>query len=400
MTSLLPELRLKKSEDRRLRQGHLWIFSNEVDTVRTPLEGYAAGDLIRVTDAKGQALGVAYVNPATLICARLLTRDAGQTIDAAFWRQRLDAANRWRERCFDRPFYRLAYGESDGLPGLIVDRFGDVLVVQSGTAGVERQLENVLAALRDLLQPRAIVLKNTAATRALEGLETCTRVVHGELAGSVEIEENDARFLADPLDGQKTGWFFDHRVNRRDLAPLCRNRRVLDLFCYTGGWGIQAALHGAREVAGVDASATALELARDNARLNGVEARCRWIEADAFEFLRQMREERERFDVIILDPPALIRRKKDMAAGLEAYRRLNQLALQILSWDGLLLSASCSHHLGRDDLRDILRASARHVDRHLPILAESGQGPDHPVHPAMPETAYLKSFLALNRPAL
>jgi 23S rRNA (cytosine1962-C5)-methyltransferase len=389
----LPELRLKKGEDRRLRHGHLWIFSNEVDTAATPLTAFQAGDLAQVLDSARRPIGVAYVNPASLIAARLLTRDPGASIDRAFLARRMETALRLRERCYAEPYYRLIYGESDGLPGLVVDRYGDVLAVQTNTAGMERLQDDIVAVLAERLKPRAVVLKNTSSLRRLEGLEEYTRLALGQLDGPVEIRENSARFAVDLLGGQKTGWFYDHRDNRRALAALCRNKRVLDLFSYSGAWGIAAAAAGAREVVCVDASATALELARDNARLNGVGEKFRTVTADAFDFLKQAREEKERFDVVVLDPPALIKRKKDLKAGMEAYHRLNQAALQVLNYDGILASASCSHHLGRAALHDILRAAARHVDRHLLILKEGGQGADHPVHPAIPETEYLKFFL-------
>lgn len=389
----LPELHLKKGEDRRLRHGHLWIFSNEVDTAATPLAAFRPGDLVRVLDSKRQALGVAYVNPASLIAARLLTRDPDAAIGRAFLAKRIKAALQLRQRCFSEPYYRLVYGESDGLPGLVVDRYGDVLAVQSSTAGMDRLQDEVVAVLESLLQPRAVVLKNTSSLRRMEGLEDYTRVAAGSLDGLLEIRENGARFRVDILAGQKTGWFYDHRDNRRDLAALCQGKRVLDLFSYSGAWGLAAALQGAKSVVCVDASAAALEQVRDNAKLNGLEDRVETVAADAFDFLKQLREARERFDVVVLDPPALIKRKKDLKAGSEAYYRLNQAALQVLNYDGILASASCSHHLGRDVLHDILRSCARHVDRHLLVLKQGGHGADHPVHPAIPETEYLKAFI-------
>lgn len=385
-------IRLSKNEEKRLRAGHLWVFSNEVDNAQTPLKSFQKGELALVEDAKGQAMGVAYVNPDTLICARILSRDPRTRIDERFFLHRLENALALRESLHDRPCYRLAYGESDGLPGLVVDRMGDVLSVQTTTVGMENLLPVILTALEKLLAPRAIVLKNTAGLRQLEGLEEYVRVAAGSLQAPVEIEENGARFRVDPLGGQKTGWFFDHRENRALAARLAKNRRVLDLFSYSGAWGVQAALAGAASVDCVDSSETALELARENAELNGVGAKMQRHAANAFDFLKLAREEKRKYDLIILDPPALIKRKKDVKTGLEAYRRLNQGALQLLAPGGVLVSASCSHHLHREVLHDILRATARHGDRHLVFLAQSGQAPDHPVHPAIPETEYLKAF--------
>ncbi|RYU59944.1 class I SAM-dependent rRNA methyltransferase [Methylolobus aquaticus] len=388
----LPSLRLRRNEERRLRAGHLWVFSNEVDVERTPLRDFAPGDLVRIEDHREAPLGVAYINPESLICARVLTRDARAVIDDTFLTRRLTRALHLRELLFDRPFYRLCYGESDGLPGVVIDRFGDVLVVQTSTAGAERFLDTIVDILQKLLMPRVIVLKNVSSLRTLEGLDSYVRVVKGVVDGPTQIRENDVAFWIDPVNGQKTGWFFDHRANRAMAAKLAKCQRVLDLFSYSGAWGVQAAVSGAEHVDCVDSSGPALALARDNAALNSVEDRMRFIESDVFEFLRHAREDRRRYDLILLDPPALIKRKRDLKAGTEAYRRLNQLALQALNSGGVLVSASCSYHLSRASLSDMLRGLTRHLDRHAVFLWQGGQGPDHPVHPAIPETDYLKTI--------
>jgi 23S rRNA (cytosine1962-C5)-methyltransferase len=391
MTSL-PSLRLRRNEERRLRGGHLWIFSNEVDVDKTPLRAFEPGDLVRVEDHKEFPLGIAYINPDSLICARLLTRDAKAAIDETFLCRRLTRALHLRELLFDRPFYRLCYGESDGLPGLVIDRFGDVLVVQTNTAGAERFLDWVISSLQKLLMPRVIVLKNVSSQRTLEGLDSYVRVVQGSLDGPTQIRENDVAFWIDPVHGQKTGWFFDHRANRLMASKLAKCQRVLDLFSYSGAWGVQAAVSGAEHVDCVDSSEPAMDLGQDNARLNAVEDRMRFIQSDVFEFLKRAREDRRRYDLVLLDPPALIKRKKDLKAGAEAYRRLNQMALQTLNSGGVLVSASCSYHLSRLALSDMLRGLTRHLDRHSVFLWQGGQGPDHPVHPAIPETDYLKTI--------
>ncbi|MCX7112361.1 MAG: class I SAM-dependent rRNA methyltransferase [Proteobacteria bacterium] len=385
-------LRLAKNEEKRLRAGHLWIFSNEVDIAQTPLKGFQRGDLALVEDVKGQALGVAYVNPDTLICARILSRDPRVRINEKFFLHRFEIALALRQRLFDRPFYRLVHGESDGLPGLVVDRFGDVLSVQTNTVGMEQLQPVIIATLEKFLSPRAIVMKNTSSLRQLEGLEEYTKLVSGELKGPVEIEENGVKFRADVLGGQKTGWFFDHRCNRALASKFAKGQAVLDLFSYSGGWGIQAAAAGAESVDCVDGSEVAIGLARENAKLNGVADQVSYEHSDVFDFLKLAREEHRKYGLIILDPPALIKRKKDVKAGIEAYRRLNQGALQLLAPGGILVSASCSHHLHREVLHDILRAAARHGDRHMAFIAQGGQGPDHPIHPAIPETDYLKAF--------
>lgn len=393
-------LRLRKSEERRLKSGHLWVFSNEIDTQATPLKGIEPGSLVTIESSRGEPLGLAYANPESLIAARLLTRNPRESMGPRFLEQRIERALALRDRLYDKPHYRLIYGESDGLPGLVVDRFGDLLVVQSNTAGMD-QLEGVLIeALKKVLNPKAIVVRNTSSLRALEGLSERVEVVYGELAETPLVEENGAHFAIDPLEGQKTGWFFDHRDNRARLAPWCKGRKVLDLFAYTGAWGLPAALAGAASVDAVDASESALSLLRENAARNGMADRFETHVSDVFEFLRKAREDRQHWDVVIVDPPAFIKRKKDGTKGVEGYRRLNQMALQVLSPGGLLVSASCSYHLPREGLKDLLRASSRHLDRHLVILAEGGQGADHPVHPTIPETNYLKAVFCHVGPSL
>ncbi len=387
-----PEIYLKKNEDKRLRKGHLWVFSNEVDTKRSPLEQFAAGDLVQVKSDDGKILGTAYVNPQTLICARLLSRKPSLKCGVNFFKERLTDALALREKLFDKPYYRLVFGESDGLPGLVIDRFGPVLSVQITTAGIERRKEALLSALVEVLNPAAIILKNDNSQRQLEGLNLESEIAYGQLPGSLIIEENGAQFKIDILGGQKTGWFYDHRSSRALLARISKNQSVLDLFSYTGAWGIPAAMAGASEVTCVDASEGALALAKENALLNQVDDKMRFERSDVFEFLKQARLENRLYDIIVLDPPALIKRKKDFKQGYEAYRRLNHLALQVLSRNGILVSASCSFHLSRENLHEILRSSGRHIDRHLMFFASMGQGPDHPIDPASPETDYLKTF--------
>jgi 23S rRNA (cytosine1962-C5)-methyltransferase len=387
-----PEIYLKKNEDKRLRKGHLWVFSNEVDTQRSPLEQFTAGDLVQVNSDDGKVLGTAYINPNTLICARLLSRKPNLKCGSNFFKERLTTALALREKLFAQPYYRLVFGESDGLPGLVIDRFGSVLSVQITTAGIEQRKEALFSALIELLNPEAIILKNDNSQRTQEGLSLESEIAYGKLPEPLIIEENGAQFKIDILGGQKTGWFYDHRTSRAQLAGIAKNQRVLDLFSYTGAWGIPAAIAGALEVTCVDASETALTLAAENATLNQVQDKMHFVRSDVFEFLKQARLDNQLYDIIVLDPPALVKRKKDFKQGYEAYRRLNHLALQVLSKNGILVSASCSHHLSRENLHEILRSSGRHIDRHLVFFASGGQGPDHPIDPAAPETEYLKTF--------
>lgn len=396
----LAPLRLKKNEDRRLRAGHLWVFSNEIDVSKTPLTAFEPGQLVEIQDHRGAALGSGYVNPHSLICARLVSRDPALALNKSLLVHRFNVALSLRERLFDKPCYRLAFGDSDGLPGLVVDRFGDALVVQITTAGMERCKNEIIAALEQVLKPTAIVLRNDSASRAPEGLESYVETALGTAPETVELEENGVRFAAPLLSGQKTGWFYDHRMNRARMRHYVRGKRVLDVFSYIGGWGVQAAAAGAGDVLCVDSSETALQYARKNATLNGAADRVKILQDDAFEALKSLRAEREKFDVVILDPPAFIKRKKDLHAGLEAYQRINQQAMQVLARDGILISCSCSFHLPRAELSNAMLTASRHIDRTLQLLEQGHQGPDHPVHPAIPETDYLKAFIARLLPSV
>lgn len=388
----LSSLRLKKNADRRLKAGHLWLYSNEIDTDATPLKGLEAGQQVVVEAANGKAMGVAYVNPNSLICARLVSRDPKQGLDRSLLVHRLNQALALRQRLFAAPYYRLVHGEGDLLPGLVIDRFGDTLVVQLNTAGMQAVLPELLDALDKVLSPTTVVLRNDTSGRRQEGLERIVEVVKGEVSDPVLLEENGVRFAAPVLDGQKTGWFYDHRANRAWLNQFVAGKRVLDLFSYVGGWGVQAAAHGASEVLCVDASAPALERVAENAALNGLQEQVSVGEGDAFEALAALKAEGEQFDVVILDPPAFIKKRKDIPNGERAYAKLNREAMRLLGRDGLLLSASCSMHLAPERLVDVVRGAVRHQDRHGQVLFQGHQGPDHPVHPAIPETSYLKAL--------
>jgi len=388
-------LRLKPREERRLRGGHVWIYSNEIDTAATPLKAFAPGDEAVLENAQGRPLGRVLVSPQALICARLFSRDPKQGFDEALVLERLRAALTLREACYgEAGCYRLVYGESDGLSGLVIDRFGPVVVVQTATAGMDRHLPLILSALETLLAPRSIVLKQDSGARSLEGLEE-TVVVYGQpLDDAVPLEENGVRFLAPVLEGQKTGWFYDHRENRARLASLAKGARVLDAFSYVGAWGLTALAQGADALVAVDGSQRALEHLDANAAALGLADRVETVRGDAFKVLEAQADAGERFDVVIVDPPALIKRRKDLKAGQHGYERLARQALRLTAPGGLCLFASCSLHYDRTMMTDTLRSAARHTDRSLQMLWSHGAGLDHPVHPAIPETDYLKATLA------
>lgn len=387
-----PLLQLKRGEERRIRAGHLWVFSNEVDVAQTPLTGFAPGDPCRIVDYSGKLLGTGYVNPGTLIAARLVDRD-GHALDRSLFVHRLNIALSLRERRYAEPYYRLVFGESDLVPGLTLERIGDVVVAQATTAGIERLREEVQYAIDKVLAPRATVWKNDSSARTLEGLADAVDM-HGELGDSpLTVREGGLQFEIDVMNGQKTGWFFDQQANRERLAPYVSGRSVLDVFSYVGAWGLRAAAFGASEVTCVDASANAVRQILANAERNGFAERVSAHCADAFDYLKAARAERRHFDVVILDPPAFVKRKKDFKEGALAYRRLTEAALQVLSRDGVLVLCSCSHHMPRAALMEAIQAAARHIDRFVQILEPLSQGPDHPIHPAIPETEYLKGFL-------
>ena len=392
MTSDLAVVYLNKGQERRLNQGHLWIYSNEIDTRKSPIKDFQAGEQVVVTSSQGKALGLAYINPHSLIAARIFSRNTSVLLDKSLFVHRIKIALSLRERLFDKPYYRLIFGESDLLPGVVVDRFNDILVVQITTAGVENQREALIDALDKVLKPSTIVLRNDVKIREMEKLELYSEVVHGSLTGLVTVEENQTQFQVDLLKGQKTGWFYDHRMNRARVQHYAKGKRVLDLFSYVGAWGLEAATAGASEVFCVDASEQALDWLDQSAAKNGF-SHITSIQGNVFDVLKHLREEREKFDIVIVDPPAFIKRKKDFKEGMNAYRRVNQMAMQLCNRDAILVSASCSYHMPAESLLQQVQGAARHLDRFVQMLEQGHQSPDHPVHPAMPETAYIKSFL-------
>ena len=305
MSSALAPLCLKKGQERRLSQGHLWIYSNEIDVQKTPLKNFRAGEQVVVISFQGKELGIAYINPQSLISARLVSRKSSVILDRSLFVHRIKIALSLRERLFDKPFYRLIFGESDLLPGVVVDRFNDVLVVQITTAGMEQQRQALIEALDKVLSPSAIVLRNDVRIRDMEGLELYSEVALGSLPANTQIEENQTRFEIDLLKGQKTGWFYDHRMNRARVQHYARDKRVLDLFSYVGAWGLEAATAGASEVYCVDASEPALDWLDKSAEINKLD-NITSIQGNVFEVLKHLRDEKEKFDIVIVDPPAFI----------------------------------------------------------------------------------------------
>jgi 23S rRNA (cytosine1962-C5)-methyltransferase len=331
------------------------------------------------------------MDPQSLICARLFAPRELRAPDHDLFVGALRRALRGREQSFEQPFYRLVYGDSDLLPGLVVDRFGPYLVLQFNNAGVERYQAPLLAALVEVLQPLGILLRSDSRNRREQGLEDRIEIVFGEVPERVPLVENGVRFEAPVHGGQKTGWFYDHRMSRARLQHYAPGKSVLDVYSYIGGWGVQAAAAGASAVLCVDSSAAALEGVAHNAGLNEVGGRTATERGQATEVMTALLQTPRRFDVVVLDPPAFIQRRKDLAKGIAAYRRINELGLRLLQPGGLLVAGSCSMHLSRAELNIALQGAARRADCEARVVEQGSQGPDHPIHPAIPETEYLKA---------
>jgi 23S rRNA (cytosine1962-C5)-methyltransferase len=390
-STTLARVILNPGQEKRLLGGHNWVFSNEIKEIRADGEP-KPGDLAVIVTSTGHELGLCFYHPHSLIAGRMLTRSPKDVIDADFFRKRLADAMAYRERiCPGENAYRLCFGESDGIPGLVVDRYGSILVLQVLSAGIERRLDMIAAALNELLQPKGIYLKNDHRTRALEGLPLECRTLSGAVPEKTPIVEGGLRFVAAIGEGQKTGHYFDQRDNRAFLRPYFAGRNVLDLYCYTGGFAINAAKAGAKSVFAIDSSGPALQLAKENAKLNGVEGTVSFDEGDAEAALESFAGSMQPFkpDMIVLDPPSLVPAKKHLPKALRLYSKLNAMALKALPRGGLLATATCSHHVSREDFVKMLRDAQTKAQRSVRMIALRGQSADHPVLLAMPETEYL-----------
>ena len=382
----LPVVTLRRGEERRLRLGHPWVYSNEV---AEGLKGLAPGVQVQVVDHRRGPIGVGTANPHTLIAVRLFTRGR-KAVDGDLAGRRLVAARELRDALGLGHTYRWVHSEGDRLPGLVVDRYDGGLVAQSLTAGVDLLWPLILPALVEQANPDWVVLRADSAFRALEGLESRVEVAHGCLPGAPVAREGGLAYRFDPLAGQKTGFFLDQRENRARWRGLAAGHACLDLFCHTGGFTLAAAAGGASESLGVDSSEPALALARESAEHNGLAATCRFERGDGFDFLRR---ETRQWSRLNLDPPAFIKSRAKLKEGVAGYQRLNALALGRVSPGGLMMTSSCSHHLSVDELVKLVARAAGEVKRPVQILATAGAAPDHPTLPALPESAYLKTLL-------
>ncbi|MES1943756.1 putative SAM-dependent methyltransferase [Salinisphaera sp. PC39] len=394
-TDRRPRIRLRPGRHKRAAAGHPWVFSNEIE-MDAAARALPAGGIVDLLRADGGALATAYFNPHTLIAARILAEETGVPVDADFLAARLHSALALRETLFDTPHYRLVHAEADGLPGLIVDRYGDTVVLQANTAGMQSLTDMLVATLEQVLPGIKIVLKNDAPARRLEGLDDDVRVLRGEPASPLPLVENGLTFYADPLSGQKTGWFYDHRANRAYAAALARRLngpRVLDCYAYAGGFAVACAAAGAAEVLAVDRSEAALALAERAAAANDVGDRCRFRRGEAFATLTELTEAGTQFDLVIADPPAFAKARRDIKPALKGYRKLTRLAAAAVAPGGFLILASCSHHVDGNALLEAAGRGLRDAGRAARVLRRAGADADHPVHPRLPESAYLKTLV-------
>lgn len=387
----LPLVRLKPKHDGRVAAGHPWVFSNEIDG---DFRALPAGGAVDVIDAKGKFLGRGYANPRSLITVRLLSRRRREAIDsAAFYAQRLREAVALREAVYPgRTSMRLVFGESDGLPGLVIDRYADVLAVQINTLGMEVRKPQLAEAIQQVLAPRAAVLRNDAKVRELEGLTTGREPWFGDVPGEVAFDELGVRFALDVLGGQKTGHFFDQADNKHAAAPLCRDRTVLDVYANTGGWALHALAAGARSAVVIDSDADNCARAVANGARNGFDGRLEAIAAEAKKTLQQLVAEGRRFGAVVIDPPAFAKQRKAAGAALKGYREINALASMLVEEGGFLFSSSCSWHVEEDRFLEAVVGGAHDAGKRLLLVRRGEQAADHPVLPAAPETRYLKSF--------
>ncbi|MBT8762780.1 class I SAM-dependent rRNA methyltransferase [Desulfohalobiaceae bacterium Ax17] len=387
----MKKIYLKKDEDRRIKAGHLWVFSNEINTQKVSLKKFQPGEEVHVLTHTGNFLASGYINPHSLISVRILSRNPKYAIPELI-ASRIVEARALRQDIFSAPYFRLVFAESDFLPGLIVDQFQDILSVQLTTAGMDTRKDLVEKILINQTQAKNIVWKNDLSARTLEGLDRHVKIT-GQVPEQGFVIENDHKFIFPLMKGQKTGWFYDQRDNRQKFARFCTDKNVLDVFSYVGAMSIYAAKAGARQVLAIDSSKLALDFALENSLLNGVNYKLKTICSDAVSIMEEMVIAKEKFQAISIDPPAFIKRKKDKKNGLKAYLKVNDLGIKLLAKGGYLMTCSCSQHLSLNELINVIRQAAQKNGRFLRIIQFCHQGPDHPVHPAMHETNYLKGLI-------
>ncbi|MBR7189280.1 MAG: class I SAM-dependent rRNA methyltransferase [Clostridia bacterium] len=384
----MAKVTLRKTRETRVRGGHPWIYASEIEGVEGAFEN---GDIVEVCDFRGKFIGRGFYNPQSQISLRILTR-SDEPCDRAFFERRVRDAWEYRQRLCDPDSCRLIYSESDFLPGLVVDKYADVLVLQSLSLGIERIKDMLCDILMEVVAPRGIWERSDVPVRRLEGMAQTTGLLRGEVPDRVDMVENGIHFLVDVKQGQKTGFFLDQKWNRAALKPLCPGARVLDCFCHNGSFSLHAAKYGARSVLGVDISEEALEVARENARINGLDAAT--FEAhNCFDLLRELDDAREQFDVVILDPPAFTKNKAAVQAAVRGYKEINLRGLKLTRPGGFLVTCSCSQHILPEMFQDIVNQAARDAKKRIRLVEFRTQGYDHPILPQSVETKYLKCMI-------
>jgi 23S rRNA (cytosine1962-C5)-methyltransferase len=387
-----PVIRVHPRQAARLKSGSPWVYSNEI-TMDRNAKLLAPGSLVNVIGEQGSQFGTAYFNPHSLIAARILTSSADAEIGVDFFAARFQAARAMRDRLIGVPWYRLVHADADGCPGLVIDRFDDVFVAQSGTAGMDALEAHWLQALVSEFRPRAVFIKNDSPSRAHEGLKEQVRCAHGDETALAIVEENGVRHEFSPVAGQKTGWYFDQRDNRDFLVRYAQDRSLLDAFSYTGALALAASKKGARNVLMLDASQAALDQAVETARLNGIDGRIEARRCDAMVELEEMGPAGELFDIVSCDPPPFVRARKDLESGARGYRKLARLCANLVAPGGLLCIASCSHAISVERFQQECAIGTARSARTARLIRSAGAAPDHPIHPMLPETAYLKSLV-------
>jgi 23S rRNA (cytosine1962-C5)-methyltransferase len=386
---------LKKGEGRMLKSGGLWIFDNEIASI---LGSFEDGDIVAVHDFDGYGLGKGFINRNSKIRVRMMTRNRHQEIDEAFLKMRVQEAWDYRKKVSDTGSCRVIFGEADFLPGLVVDKFSDVLVVQSLALGIDRLKDQIVELLKEVLAAdgikiRGVYERSDAKVRRQEGMELYKGFIGEPFDTNVEIEENGVRYMVDVKDGQKTGFFLDQKYNRKAIQHLCKNAKVLDCFTHTGSFALNAGYGGAKEVTGVDASELAVEQAILNSKLNGMEDRVKFICRDVFELLPELEEKGEKFDVVILDPPAFTKSRNSVKNAVKGYREINLRAMKLVRDGGFLATCSCSHFMTYELFTQTIHQAARNVHKRLRQVEYRTQAPDHPILWAAEESYYLKFYV-------
>ncbi|MGD9639195.1 MAG: class I SAM-dependent rRNA methyltransferase [Alphaproteobacteria bacterium] len=386
----LPTINLKKGSGKRFINGCPWVFSNEIEMSAEAKEIPDGSVVILTRDDKKIAVGT--FNCHSLIAFRAFSRNGDDVINKNFIEKKVSKALAYREAFFDKPYYRLVFSEADNLPGFVVDRLGDIFSIQANTAGAEMLSDMMAEVLLKLFPDASIVFKNDTASRKLEGLELYIKNYNKDVSGEVELIENDAVFFADIVDGQKTGWFYDQRDNRALVAKLAKDKTVADFYSYAGGFSVLSALNGAISVTAVDRSERAVELAQKAALRNGVEDKCQFVQAEAFSKMEEMAELKQKFGVVVVDPPAFIKSKKDFNQGAKGYQKMARLASKLVEKGGFLVAASCSHHINSSEFLEQITQGIKQTGRTGKLIKITGAGADHPVHISLPEMSYLKAL--------